>query len=450
MASMASWVLALVLVPSVVAAVAQYLAFRFRLEGSDLVLDYGVLRRHHRVIPLSRVQSVELRQSTVQRLLGVTELELDTAAGDAAEAVLSVLNTAEAKALQVQLLSRRSTAEPLSAGERPRRLARLSARELVLAGATSNHAGTIAALLLGAVELAYQLDLWRWPGLDLRVWLFDRPATDLLLSATLVGAAVLLLAWTLSVVGALLVYHGFTLESTREELRKRYGALLRREATIPRERVQAVKVRESLLRRPLGLASLEVETAGRSRGGGQRRAAEAYVPLARARDVPRLVAAVLSGLDYDALRFRPVHPLARRRAFVRYAAALFGFVVILAYFAGSQWLWLSMLTPLAWLAAHLHVRHRGYALAAGYVAIRAGFLTRTTWLIPERRVQTVHLRETVVQRRLGLATVAVDTAAGEAEVVDLEAMEARALFAGLGRRPVRSPASPEMPTHGAA
>lgn len=449
MARMAVWMLALLVVPSVLWAVAEYLAFRFRLAGADLVLDYGVLRRHHRVIPLSRVQSIDVRQSALQRLLGVAELHVETAGGEATEAVLSVLDASEAEALRAELLSRRSAAEPSSVGEPPRMLARLSARDLALAGATSNEAGVVAALLLGAVELAYQFGLWRWPGLDLHALVSDRPAMDLFRTAALVGAAILLLAWAFSIAGALLGYHGFTVERTREELRKRYGAIARREASIPLERVQAVKVRESLLRRPLGLVALEIETAGAAPGRGHHRGAEAYLPLARTGDVPRLVAAVLAELDYGALRFRPVHPRARRRAFVRYAAALFGVTAILVFASGWAWLWLSSLAPLAWVAARLHVRHLGYAIAPGYVALRAGFLNRTTWLIPERRVQTLHLRETAFQRRLGLATLGVDTAAGEAKVVDLDVREARALLAHLARA-ATGPGSPGMPAHGAA
>ena len=433
MASMATWLLALLLVPSVLAAIAEYLAFGFRVEGTDLVLDYGVLRRHHRVIPLSRVQSVELRQSTVQRLLGVAELKLDTAAGDAAEAALAVLGAAEATTLRAELLSRGAVAEPSGPDEKAHGLARLSAGDLVLNGATSNHAGVIAALLVGAAELAYQLGLLRWPGIDVRGWLFDRPGIEFLLPAMTAAAAVLLVAWTFSVMGALLVYHGFTLEHTGEELLKRYGAMVRRESSIPLERVQAVKVRESFLRRRFGLAALEIETAGPSRGRGGRRAAEAYLPLARTREIPRLVGAVFTGLDYSALQFRPVHPYARRRAFVLYVAALLGVSVSLAYFSSWEWLWLSSLVPLIWIAAHLHVRHRGYAVAQGYVALRSGFLDRTTWVIPERRVQTAHLRETIFQRRLGIGTLSVDTAAGEAQVVDLEVTEGRALLALVAR-----------------
>lgn len=433
MARMAGWVLMFLVIPSVLWAVAEYVAFRYGLAGEDLVLDYGVWRRHHRVIPLARVQTIDVRQSALQRLLGVAEVHVETAGGDTTEAVLSVLDVREAEALRTELLSRRvaAEAEP-AAGSPPTVVARLSPRDLALAGATSNEAGVIAAVLVGVAELVYQFRVpLPLPGIDLRTLLFERSAADLVRIAVPLGVAVLLLAWVLSIAGALLNYRGFTLERAGNELRKRYGALSRREANIPLERVQAVRVEESLLRRPLGLAALKIETAGAAPGQGQHRGVEAFLPLARVRDVPRLVAAVLEDLDFGALRFQPVHPRARLRAFARYSLPLLALAAGLAVAFGPAWLWLLALEPLVYGAAHLHVRHLGYAVADGYVALRAGFLTRTTWIVPERRIQTLHLRETRLQRRLGLATLGVDTAAGEATVVDLGAEEAGGLFAGL-------------------
>lgn len=435
MARMAVWVLLLLVIPSVIWGVAEYVAFRYGLVGDDLVVNRGVWRRQHRVLPLSRVQTVDVRQSAFQRLLGVAEVRVETAGGETAEAVLSVLDVRTAEALRAELLSRRAaTEQPAGPADRGAAvvLARLSTRDLALAGATANEAGVIAALLVGAVELAYQFRLpVPWIGFDPRALLAERPAADLVRAGVVIGVSVLLVAWAFSIAGALLTYRGFTLERAGGELRKRYGALTRREVSVPLERVQAVRVEESLLRRALGLAALKIETAGAAPGEGQHRGAEAYLPLARAREVPRLLAAVFEDLAYGGLRFRPVHPRARLRAFVRYSVPVLALAAAAVVVFGGAWLWLLVLQPLAFVAASLHTRYLGYAVTPGYVALRTGFLTRTTWIVPERRVQTVHLREALLQRRYGLATLGVDTAAGEAAVPDLDAWEARALLAQL-------------------
>lgn len=423
-------------VPALLAAVAKYLTFRYRLKGDELVLDSGIVSRSRRVIPLARVQNIDVRQSWLERLCGVAELRVETAGGERPEAVLSVLGRREAEALRAELLRRRQAAPAAGAGPAApvEVLAHLSPADLALAGATANQAGLVAAALAGSLQILDDLpiDIPR-PEIDPTALVPGLPAAGVALAVLAVLLFFALLGWFFSVVGAVVGYHDFALEKAGGELRKRYGLLGRREGSVPLSRVQAIRVEESLLRRPLGLAALKVETAGA--GPGQRGGAEAFLPLARQRDVPRLVAAVFGDLDYAALRFRPVHPRARRRFFLRFSAPIVLLAGALALLADPAWLFLLTLEPLAFLLAHKEYRHRGYARAPGYIAARAGFFNRITWLIPERRIQTLHVTETPFQRRHGLATLVVDTAAGGrrvARVVDLGREEAsRLLEAGV-------------------
>ena len=445
MGRMVLWGLLLLGAPTLLLAVLDYLAFRYRVTPEELILDSGVLSRRHRVVPLSRVQNLEVRQTALQRAFGVAELRVETAGGSTEEAVPLVLGRSEAERLRAELLARRAGiravegASGQAGASEGGVLAHLSARDLVLAGATANEAGVIAAVLVGALEAAYQLPL----GLprfrpDPTHLIPDLP----LLSSILLGAAALLvlfsLAWLLSIIGALVGYWDFRLERTEDELRKAYGGVDRHEVTVPLQRVQALRVEESLLRRPLGLASLKIETAGGRPGEAQRGGAEAFLPLARIGNVPRLVAALFGDLGYGDLSFRPVHSYARRRAFVRYSTLVLLLTGGAAAWLGTSALWLLTLLLPAYLAAEAHYRHLAYALAPGYVVGRSGFWNRVTWIVPERKVHTMHLVETPFQRRNGVATVVVDTAAGPVPIVHLGRGDALSLLTGVAARAGRS------------
>jgi putative membrane protein len=147
--------------------------------------------------------------------------------------------------------------------------------------------------------------------------------------------------------------------------------------------------------------------------------------------VPPLVESLFAGFDYAALEIHPVHPRARRRAFVRYAVPVVVLAAVLALTRGTGWLWLLALLPLAFGAAHLYYRHLGYARAPGFVIARSGFLNRITWVVPLWKIQTLHVQQTPFQRRHGLASLVVDTAAGQAVVVDLHRDDAHALLSSL-------------------
>ena len=451
-----TWVLLLAGIPALLAAVAKYASFRYRTSGDELVIDSGVLSKHHRVIPLSRVQNIDIRQTALQRLLGVAELRVETASGGAsAEAELSVLGRATAETLRNELLRIRHSAlaasaagPPLTAAELPsaelpsaETLARLSPAQLALAGATANEAGLIVAALAGASQIFDDLPVWDWAPIERLVTRIPHDtAMGTALSILFVLAALFVVGWVLSVVGSVVGYFDFTLDRAGEELRKRYGLLSRREGSIPLARVQALRIEESLLRRPLGLAAIKIETAGSSPGQRQRGGAEAFIPIATVRDLSRLVAGVFADADYSALDFRPVHPRSRRRALTRYAILLLALAILLALAPWSPRIALLplLLLPFAWLLARWQYRHRGYALAAGYVVARNGVLNRVTWIVPERKLQTVHLTETPFQRRHGLASVIIDTAAGgrAAVVRDLGLADAERLVGRLAPRAV--------------
>lgn len=437
--------LAVLAVPALIGAVVKYAYFRWRLTADELVLQSGLVSRRNRVIPFARVQNVDVRQGPLQRMAGVAELRVETAgSGQEAEAVLAVLGLAEAQGARAELLARRRRAaddggDAMAQAPEATTLARLSTGDVLLAGATANEAGVIAAALAGLLQFADQLPFQAVESAAEKV--AQRTQGALLLSVATVVLAFLLLGWLISIAGALLRYHGFTLDRAGGELRKRYGLLTVHEGSVPLERVQAVRVEEPVLRRALGCASLQIETAGGA--PGQRGGAEAFVPLARRAEVGRLVRGVFDDAEVDGVAFTPVHPRARRRIAVR------GLVAVLVLWipfwvaraldvqpAGAMAPWVAGLLPLPWVLARWQYRHRGWALVPGYLLARSGAVGRVTWIVPDRKLQTLHLRASPFQRRYGLATLVVDTAAGgrQAAIVDLAEPVARELLETLRDR----------------
>ena len=437
-------VFAVLTVPSFALAIAHYLTFRYVITGEELIYRSGVLRRRQRVIPLSRVQNIEVRQSVAQRLTGVAELRVETAgSGAEPEAALSVLGRADAEALRDALLSRRAVArspETTTDGldvqvPEATELVHLTPPELAVAGATANEAGLIAAALVGALQFADDLPfpLERYLP-DVESYMANQSIAGAALLVAMLTVGVILIGWVFSVVGSVVGYYDFRLTRSGDDLHKQYGLLSRREANVPLRRVQSIRVEESLLRRPLKLASLKIETAG-GPAQQQRGGAEAFVPIAQANRVPSLVQALFPTFALDRIHLTPVHPRSLRRSAMRYALVLVALAGSLAFF-NLRALWLLAALPLTWLIARWQYRMRGYALADGHVVLRSGVLNRITWIVPDDKIQTLHMTATPFQRRHGLASLEVDTASGgsQPELIDVGATDAEALLAEMTRR----------------
>lgn len=83
-----------------------YRAYRFSLREHDLLVQSGVLYRRWSSVPLSRIQHVDTRQGPVERIFGLSNLQVYTAAGMSADGSIPGLAEAEAEQLRDELSRR--------------------------------------------------------------------------------------------------------------------------------------------------------------------------------------------------------------------------------------------------------------------------------------------------------------------------------------------------------
>jgi len=423
--------------------VAYHRRFEYELTEDSLDISSGVFSRREREIPLRRVQNVDVTRSFVARLLGLAEVDVETAGGGGTEANLRFVGGEEADRLQEVIREKRAALQREDSGaaetdadaetEAPavegETLFELSDRDLLLYGALSFD----PRLASGVVALATFLA----PTFG------DRISLSGLGVAAVVGLAVVaaLGLWAASAVARVVQFYGFRLRRVGDDLRYERGLLSRRDGTIPLSKLQTVAVEENLLMRRWGFASLAVETAGYAPGSQPSGGSEAAIPIAPREDVLSLAQTLEPFHDFEVER---PPERARKRYVRRYllagVAVVAGGFLVNQFLTSVPWYAAAVLLLLAWPAARLSYRHRGYDLGPDHVVTRAGFWNRSTRVVPYRRVQTVIRRQTVFQKRWRLATVVFDTAgsrsisAGDAAALDRDAEEADSLAAEVRDR----------------
>jgi putative membrane protein len=343
-----------------------------------------------------------------------------------------VLSERAARRLKSELLSGRDEArEEADTGPLTRIIWQASFGDLLLLGASSNRAGAIFGAILGLVFFLGQ-------ELPERLAALQRGLTALLGAvspAVVAGVALtvmLFLGWLLSIALTVVGYYGFRL--TREpdgRLRRRYGLLSRFETVVAPARIQFLRVEAPWLRRQLGFWEVAAHTAG-SAVEGQGAGTALLCPLLQRAELATFCARLMPALDLAAVAWRPVSRATLRRGFVRYlvlGTALLGGVSL----ALGAWAWLGVpfVGLVAWLAAKKRYEVLGYVLESGFLLARTGLLRRRVTIIPDGKVQWVAVKQSPPQRRYGIASVTVGTAAGVARIVDLEMSEALALQSTL-------------------
>lgn len=430
----------IVIVGSAVWGVLSWRATRYWTSGGAFHLSQGVLQKNERTIPLEHVQSVDTVQGIIQRLFRVVEVRIETAGGGATEsdASLSALDREAADLLREELEGARPEVAEEEEEAGPTVIRRLGTKDLLIAGATSGQIGVALSLVAIGSQFFDNLVSERFFER-----IYESVAPGSILALAFIVLAVGLFAWLLAIGGTILSYAGFTLSREGDFLYIKRGLLEKREATIPLNRIQAVRIVEGVLRQPFGLALLRVESAGYGAGTEDVAVSTTIFPLLPRREAVELLKEAAPEFAVEP-ELRPLP----RRSLRRYVFRSTILVLLIAIVAGVQlafvlnsvpagFSFLPLLIPAA-LYGWLRWRDAGWEVVDDRLVARSRTLGRVTSIAPRRRLQSRSVVRSPFQRRARLATFRVRVASSgggtEINVVDLDATSAFGLLRLLGPR----------------
>ena len=345
---------------------------RFVIDGTELRITRGILTKSSRRIPYERIQSVDVAEPFIARIVGLAELRIDMAGGDESRTTLRFLPLPEVRELRRVLLARAHGVEVEAEPDDDARslITRVPPDRIIV--------GTLLSLdFLGAIVMLVA---------SIVIAFVSRQVLFAIGGILPFGGAVAQI-----IAKRVLEQWNFTLSRGERGLRIERGLLSRTSQTIPYDRVQGIAVKEPFVWRRLGWQRLEVDVAGyaaQSDDSGHN-STSTLLPITD----PALAEAVIAELvPARTERLTIDRPTRRSRLFA----------------------------PVGW-------RFRWIEARAGAVVSQTGWIERTTCLVPHRKTQSVELRQGPLQRWRGVATVEVHTPPGPVDVDGrhLDATEAR-------------------------
>lgn len=356
--------------------------------AETLLLHDGLLVRRRRQVRLNRIQSVDLNQPVIPRVLGLATVRLEMAAGEEASVNLSYLPLEEAGRLRSELL-RLAGGQPIPTAEST--------------DAVGSQSAVVAMVPVSRVIVASVLE-----GLGQWLTAVGYLLVMIVLSAVYGGSVLLagaasLLPLTLGALAYLrkralevLRDANFTLSRTATGVRVEAGLTSTVSRSISLDRIQALRLQEPYLWRRLGWARVTVDVAGDAEDKhDDKLIRNSLLPVADRAEALRLIETV-SGADLSRLPIRSAGPGGR------------------------------LLDP--WGFDYL-----GVALLPTGAVTRKGRLRRTHFYVPYARIQSVAVHQGPLQRQRDVATVRLDLAkgAGRWEGPHREVTEAAALVGAL-------------------
>jgi putative membrane protein len=395
------------------AATVSWRAARFRIGADALELNQGVLFRQHRSARLDRVQTVEVAQPFVARLVGLARLTLEVAGGSDSNIRLEYLTEAQAQSLRNHLLARAAGVQYQAGQEAPEAPENVSLEVPVMRLIGSLVlSGTAIALVIGIVALVVGSALAGSVG-------------------PVVGAVPVVIGFVTAVWGRFNGGFGFRIAQSPDGLRLRFGLLEHRSQTVPPGRVQSVRLSQPLLWRAPDWWTVEVNLAGVISSGReqQRETGHRLLPVGTRAEAVGVLSLVLPDLGVRA----PEDPWQLVDAGLTGTRPDAGFIV-----APRRSRWVDLV---AW-------RRTGVRVTDEALLIRRGRVRRMLDVVPHARAQSLGLEQGPLQRRLRVATFTVHSTPGpiHPQVPHLDEHEAARLLEAQAIRAegARAASGPEL------
>ncbi|WP_114166167.1 PH domain-containing protein [Exiguobacterium sp. TNDT2] len=396
-----------------------WLNFRYALDEKTVYIIDGNWIKKEKSLPLYKIQSVHSNSPFLYRLLGVVELTFDTNANsDDASFKLAGVFPNEAKRLEDildQVRHRKTetdipvegetdgTVAPVAI-EKPssRLLYALSTREIIIASLTSLSVFAIfpvASTIISSIDDFINLD-----------GTFDTIG-DWVVHASIIAIGVLVLAvLILSIVIGMVInflkYGNFRLERRGDRIRVEKGLLNRSAKEIPYEKIQAVRVKETFIRRWFNIVGVELVAAGTM--DELKNESSTILPFVKRERAMNVLDEHFDQFVWSDTLYR----LPKRSLWVKLLriswVGLIVSGVVLYFFRDYAW-WLILLWAIIIAGRLLSYMTTRYARNGRFIELRTGAFNVTSFLTDKPRIEQIQVTQTPLQRRFNVCNVLFST-----------------------------------------
>ncbi|MBF7145383.1 PH domain-containing protein [Bacillus toyonensis] len=378
------------------------------IENNILHIKHGVFVKKESYLNKERVQNVSTSSNIIYQILGLTKLNIEVAGGGSEpEVMLAGIKEDEAKELIALLHKERSVvAEEVPAEEGSKTVYQLKAKEILFASITSGRFGLVFSMLV-ILYTEFNQFLPEWLINKVEAYVMDNGVYELIVMAAILMA----ISWVISTAGYALKYANFKIERNGNEIRIVQGLFDKKEFVLKLHRIQAITVKEGILRQPFGYCSVEVEVIQSIESAGN----EVMLhPFMKKKDLQQLLAYLQ--LPYE-MEEEIVHlPKAALRCYIIMGwitTAVLAVPIVSASIYFKQYIALFTLIPLCigfTILAYARYTNGGYMMRENQLTMVYRGLVKYTGIMRRRHIQAVGYNQSYFQKKDELCTAAVSVA----------------------------------------
>ncbi|MEI5909381.1 PH domain-containing protein [Bacillus spongiae] len=391
-----------------IAGVLKWFRFTYRIEEGELRIESGLFVKKKRYIPFERIQSLNFSEGILQRPLGLVKVKVETAGGSdlEAEAVLSAISTKDAEELQLIIRdAKRGKNIDVDDASIQSFVYKMTFRDLFLMALTSS--GGLFVLGIFSGIFTQFTEFIPYEAIYEQVEGIVRSGVVFILFVVIF---VLLVTWSLSVIGTFLVYGHFTVVKSGDEILISRGILEKKTLTIPLNRIQGIQVIENPIRQWLGFAALHLHSAGGS-ALDQESINIKLFPFIRKNKIAGLLKELIPSYKLDASLHRaPKRSIRRYMVRESFIVVIPVLVLSIVFFPLGFFSFVLFLLSAIW--GYLKYRSAGWHIDNNQFTLQYRKMSKHTMIVLKNRIQSFDQTQSWFQRRNHLVSFALTIKSG--------------------------------------
>ncbi|MFE4130736.1 PH domain-containing protein [Peribacillus sp. YIM B13482] len=396
------------LIWNVLSIILKWYTYKYQIKEGTIYITSGIISKSYRTVPLHKVQNVQQRTTVFHKIFRLTSLTFETGmTGDQGTLPFEVISRKEAERLEGEYSSKQELqvieldspeeriAEDMETIEKTIHFTPTK-QDVLKASFTSL---SFLALIPIVATLYNTLD--DFINLENAEGFFAK-LLDTWWIITIVLVGLICIAVAFGIISTFVKYGKYEISSDHDRIYIKKGLLDESAFSIQKEKVQAVEISQSIIKRVLGLAEVKLISAGST--GDEELETNTLYPFLSIEMAYGMVEEILPAYKVE----RSMESLSKQAFKIRMLRPSFFWIlttVAIYYFKPSLWYISLILLAIIYTLRILDYKNSRYLLNDEFIQFKSGSLETSLFITKRSKVIQIEVERTKLQKLFGLASI---------------------------------------------
>ncbi|MCM3112395.1 PH domain-containing protein [Lederbergia lenta] len=395
----------------------KWLTHKYELDNKAFHLYKGLLIKSERTIPLSKIQNIQRHTSLFHRMVKMTSIQFETVMTDEnAKIKFEVISQAEADWMEVYLKNKEPVADyqmyefdnPETERQNSNRMIHFHATKKDILKASFSSLSFLVLIPLIS-SFYYKIDEI-FHVEDTAEGFFDKLISSWWI-VTIIVIVLVIASATFGIVRTYLKYGKSEISSDSNHIYITRGVINETAFSISKDRVQAIEMEQSWMKRLLGLVKVKLTSAGSLSYGEDTLEVNTLYPFLPVNKANEIVSEILPSymITQDMIRL-PERSFWLRLLWPSWLWALatgaLYYLEPIIWNVEQSWMILSAVFLICILISRLlDFSHSSYRINDQFIQFKKGVFTTSLFVSKREKIIEVKVRRNIIQKVLGLASI---------------------------------------------